>query len=96
MVPWLGGIDPRASTERSLLLQVSASKMRAGVGSLFWLRIERRRRKRIEGDCTKVMKESYKIESKKGQTKEAVLKPFVRKKEMTVDHRVPFLADLFY
>jgi hypothetical protein len=29
----------------------------------------------------------YKIKSKKGHTKEAVLKPFVQKKEMTTDHR---------
>ncbi len=35
------------------------------------------------------------IEPKKRQTKEAVKKLFVWKKEMTVDHRVTLLADFF-
>ena len=71
-----------------MLLQVSASKNEGRGRKSILVENKEGMRKRIEGDCTKVMKESYKIESKKGQTKEAVLKPFVQKKEMTVDHTV--------
>jgi len=43
-------------------------KTRAGVGSLFWLRIERRNRKEDRRELYLVTKESFQFESKKEHT----------------------------
>jgi len=58
-VPWLGSIKPRALREGYLLLQVSASKNEGRGRKSILVENKEGMRKRIEGDCTKVTKESY-------------------------------------